>query len=69
MATHRRIHTVQPFMMFHHSAMDVGYNIMSVRNNAVGVRNVMAHAGNCHIDIDCEFGLEIDRQRRKGRSD
>ena len=58
--------------MFYYGTMDVGNDVVSVGNNAlgtrnvvmnlgndtVGVRDVVADVGNGYICIDCELSLE-----------
>ena len=53
MVTYQRIPAIRCFLIFHHDAMDLGYNVAGVRNR--------------RISIDCKFSLETDGQRCKRR--
>ena len=62
MATHRLIPNINPFLDFHHGAMDVGDNLTSVCN-------IMTGLSDCHVRMHRKFCLEIYGQWCKRRRD
>ena len=53
MVTYQGARTIGLSLTMHHGTMDV-------RNDVVGVRNVMADVRNRYVRIDRKFGLEVD---------
>ena len=48
------------FPICQYVAMDVGNNVVGVRNDGVGVYDALVNTGNNYMCVRQEFGLETD---------
>jgi hypothetical protein len=61
------------FSIFQHGAMDVGYNVVRIRNdvvstgnNVLGVHHAVFNTGICYLCVYREFSLGADVQESAG---